>query len=670
MNNNVFKNAEWICSGRFAVLGPIDVYSESFDKNQFPNKPEYQGVHTIMKKTFNLSKKAGGYYLRITADDYYKVYINGKFVGRGPAVGYYFNYYWNEYDVSKYLKEGENEIIADVYYHGYISRSFSGGDNRMGLVCEINNGEENVLKTDSSWEYAYCNSYFDPKTIGYDTMINESYDSRIKLSNWRNAFEKKVDYVFSDEPAKALQIYEVSPKSEESLIIGGKLYDFGMQIAGTLKIKAKGKSGSKIRILIGEELGDNPEKVRYDMRSNCRFEEFWILDEGENYYEGYDYKSFRYVALIPEENAEIIDFKVDAQHYPFDDDHCDLKTDNKVLKSVWDICKNVVKTSSQEVFVDCPNREKGQYAGDLTITGASHIILTGDLSLFKKALDNQMQSAKISKCVLTCTPGSLVQKIADYSFQFPILALRYYDHTGDKEYLAKTLEVSEGIIEYYKKYEREDGLLEEVNGEWNLVDWPDNLRDNYDFPLTLPIGPGCHNVVNAFYVGCVLQTDKIKDILCVPHNNEGKKLKEAFNKAFFKEELGLYVDSPESLHSSLHSNVIPAFYGINDAKYNDSIADFIVSKGMCCGVYMAYFLLKALCRLERYKEAYSFIISEDENSWYNMVREGATTCFEAWGKDKKFNTSLCHPWASGPIPVLFEDIIPNMPEVGQIIIKK
>ncbi|MCZ8517160.1 hypothetical protein O9H85_33380 [Paenibacillus filicis] len=39
-----------------------------------------------------------------------------------------------------------------------------------------------------------------------------------------------------------------------------------------------------------------------------------------------------------------------------------------------------------------------------------------------------------------------------------------------------------------------------------------------------------------------------------------------------------------------------------------------------------------------------------------MVKEGATTCFEAWGKDQKWNTSLCHPWASSPIPILIEHI--------------
>ena len=40
-----------------------------------------------------------------------------------------------------------------------------------------------------------------------------------------------------------------------------------------------------------------------------------------------------------------------------------------------------------------------------------------------------------------------------------------------------------------------------------------------------------------------------------------------------------------------------------------------------------------------------------------MVKEGASTCYEAWGKEQKWNTSLCHPWASAPISVLIEGIL-------------
>jgi len=117
------------------------------------------------------------------------------------------------------------------------------------------------------------------------------------------------------------------------------------------------------------------------------------------------------------------------------------------------------------------------------------------------------------------------------------------------------------------------------------------------------------------------------------------------------------VDSEGSNHSSLHANVIPLYYGLEPEGTTDSVADFIIEKGVVCGVYMSYFLLKSLAKAKRYDAVWNILVSESENSWYNMVREGGTTCFEAWGVDQKFNTSLCHPWASAPVSVVIEDLL-------------
>ena len=75
-----------------------------------------------------------------------------------------------------------------------------------------------------------------------------------------------------------------------------------------------------------------------------------------------------------------------------------------------------------------------------------------------------------------------------------------------------------------------------------------------------------------------------------------------------------------------------------------------------------YFYLKALAAAGRYEDEYRMLVNDSEHGWVNMLREGATACWEAWGKDQKWNTSLCHPWASGPIAVLIEDIAGIRPD--------
>ena len=661
MSTSVFQG-KWICDPRFADLLPKDPYhKELAPANDTRKHPiELCNVHTLFRRQFVLNKKAGRYRLRFSADDYGKVYVNNVFVGQGPTTGFLTAYHFNEIDITDRLHAGTNEIVIHAYYQGCINHVWTSGDFRQGIIADLidPNGEV-ILCSDDSWEYAPVHNYTTMRTIGYQTQYLEDYDSRVPPASFAKAALRTCDdIVFRPDPTPMLQIYEVAPQRIEILENGGMFYDFGQEITGTLRIRATGQNGDTLRILCGEETDDSAVKVRYSMRCNCEYDETWTLATGDNTLDQYDYKAFRYVTLLPgSPSVQIGGITAVVRHAPFNDNACTLKADDPILEAVFRLCKNGIKYGTQEVYVDCPSREKGQYAGDMTVTSGSQLWLTGDIFMLEKGIRDQAHSAFIDPGLMAVMGGGLMQEIADYSLQFPLLLLRHYGYTGDKEFLASMLPIAENLIAHFETFAREDGMLDEVNDKWNLVDWPENLRDGYDFPLTKPIGPGVHNVMNAFYVGCVKNVEEIKDILGIPHDKKSEKLAETFNRVFFRSELGLYGDTETSQHSSLHANMLPAFYGFAPKEAEKTIGDFLVGKGIVCGVYMSYFLLRALCRLGRYEEVYRLITSQDEASWYNMVREGGTTCFEAWGKDKKWNTSLCHPWASSPIILLIEELM-------------
>lgn len=664
MNKNVFQYAKWICPAEFSDIEPIDVLKLQKSGAEVKPPKEYQNRHFLIQRRFNLEKKVSNTYMYITADDYYKLSINGKTVGQGPAQGYTDCYYRNKYDISEYLNAGENIILAELYYHGLVCRAYNSGDNRIGMAAELYVNGVCVVYTDSSWLCADYSAY-DKNTdvVGCDTQFKERFDNRKSLK-WESCAVKDCDYSFSDEPVTSVCRYYKTPKITKELSDGSIFYDFGEEITAMLEITAFGENGDSVEILCGEEAdGTN---VRSQMRCNCDYNDIFILKAGKNRHEQFDYKGFRYVKLIPKGKAEIVSLKAVVRHYPFDDDYCVLKTDNKLLRDIFTLCKNSVKYGSQEVFVDCPTREKGQYSGDLLITGSAHLILTGDGSLMKKAIDNQMQSAEYSDTLPAVTPGSLLQEIADYSLLFPLLSLRYYEFSNDKTYLQKNFEICKKIINGFRVYERADGLLQNVSDKWNLVDWPSNLRDGYDFKLEPPEKEP-HNVLNAFYIGCVLCTEKISEILNINYEKRSDTLIKSFHNEFYDNKRMIYTDCKKTDHAALHSNVLPVFFGFAKRESFDSIYFLIMSKGLSCGVYMSFFVLKALCAMEHHKEALDLILSKSEHSWYNMLSQGATTCFEAWGKEQKYNTSLCHPWASSPIIILKEDILPNMPNVGKLI---
>ena len=657
---NVFKG-QWITTPVFANSEPRDMYHREHAVAGYTlEETDPQNVHTLFRRKFVLSRRAGRYLLRISADDYGKYYINGTFVGQGPAPDYLENYQYNQWDVTDYLRDGENEIIAHVYYQGLVNRVWISADLRMGLIADLvaPNGEA-VLSTDSAWEYATVHGFQEGHMIGYKTQFAENYDSRIPLGAFHPVtIRGDAGITFCATPAQPVQITEREPASCEPLPNGGLFYDFGQEITATLRITAKGRAGDTVQILCGEEMDDSPVRVRYKMRCNCRYEERWTLGDGEVTLDQFDYKAFRYLTLLPSSgDIEITDVTALVRHAEFDDNLCTIECDDQVLEAVFRLCKNGVKYGTQEVYVDCPSREKGQYAGDMTVTSGAQLWLTGDIYMLEKGIRAHVSSTKICNGFMAVLSGSLMQEIADYSLQFPLLLLRHYAFTGDERFLREMLPYAEKMLAHFEIFAREDGLLEGVHDKWNLVDWPQNLRDDYDFELKNPIGPGAHNVINAFYVGAVRNVEHIKDILAIAHDNRGKHLADTFNRVFFLRETGLYVDSETSSHSSLHANMLAPFYGFVPEGCEKRIGEFLMQKGMACGVYMSYFLMRALCRLGHYEYVYDLITSKGENSWYNMIRDGATTCIEAWGKDKKSNTSFCHPWASAPICVLIEDLL-------------
>ncbi len=662
------KKTKFITSQEFAAIEPLNIYHLEDEDTGYSHPEELRNIHMKLRRTFTASAACCGYTIRFSAADYAKVRINGRFVGQGPAMGYDFCYYFNEYEIDGYLSEGENVIEAEVYYQGLLSHASMSGALKFGFIAEIRDKSGNILlSTDEGWEYTIEKCFSIQSVIrGYDTQYIENYDARIKDGEWAPVAIKDIGYTYAEHPLVNLSMYELCPVKKEALQNGAVFFDFGKEITATLNIKARGDSGDVIRILCGEELDESEYRVRYNMRCNCVYEQFFTLDEGVSEFREFDYKAFRYLTLIPSGNAKILDVTATVRHFPMNDLACTLESDNEKLASIWELCKNGVRCGSQEIYVDCPQREKGQYAGDMTVTSLSQIYLSGDLRLFRKALDNQLQSAFICPGIMAVTPSAAMQEIADYSLQLPILALRHYEFTGDKEYLKKCLDVCLGMIKYFEKYSREDGLLESVKGKWNLVDWPDNMRDGYDFTLTKPVADGVHNVINAFYIGAVLLVEKMQDILGIVCERRSDALISSFNRVFLDEKTGLYRDAVGSSHFALHSSVLPLFYGFAPSESIDKICDFIMEKGLSCGVYFSFFVLKALCRAGRELDAYSLIISEGECSWYNMVREGGTSCFEAWGKDKKKNTSLCHPWASAPISVLIENVLPRHPEIARV----
>ena len=654
---------KFICHKDFENLKPIDVFHKELSPNQTEKHAEsLYNRHTLFRKKAVLGK-ASKAILKITADDYFKLYINDVYVTQGPPPSYPDHYYFMEIDVTPFLKEGVNTFAVHNYYQGLINRVWVSGDLRSMFWCELYLDGKVALVSDESWLTATHTGYSSCGIIGYETAFAERYDSSAKEvgfekelfddSQWKPAsIYKQTDYILQKSPIQPLSVYLKKPIYTERK--GEVLFvDFGQEMVGYLRAKAKGKQGDKVLLRFGEELNSDGS-VRFDMRCNCRYEEEWILSGKEDVLDQFDYKAFRYCEIMIPEGASVRDVEMQVRHYPYEKKAV-YETDNEQLRKVLQLCENTIKYGTQEVFVDCPTREKGQYLGDVCVSGRAQCVLTGDTTLIKKAIIDFCGSAFICKGVMAVSTSSFMQEIADYSLLLPALILWVYKRDNDKDFLRLTFPYITGVYEYFMQYSQEDGLIEGVKEKWNLVDWPDNLRDGYNFPLTKPISPGKHNVLNAFWIGFLKAYQDICEILGEAVNIAIDNVEKSFINAFYNKETGLYCDSTQKTHSAVHSNVLPLLFDIGMSETKErKIVEYICQKKLTSmGVYMAYFTLAALMKHGEREKAE--LLATDKGAWLNMLEEGATTTFEAWGKNQKWNTSLFHPWATAPLIVFAKD---------------
>ena len=654
---------KWITTEDFAMEKPVDVFRRELDGELPQSRIVNYHVH-FRKKFFKEDRESVG--IRITADDYYILYVNGSEVCRGPAPAYFDCYNYNEADISDYLVYGENVIAVHVYYQGLINRVWNSGDMRMGLAAEVYSGDKVLFAADETWKYSVAREY-SGETTGYETMFLENIDFTAAEKGWTlpdfddSAYKSACvkaddDHKLKDFPEPVIDVYRISPERTVKTGEGSYFVDFGHEIAGCFSMEIRGEMGQKLTVMCGEEtVCGESLKVRYDMRSSCKYKETHTLSGETDKIENFDYKAFRYVNVETDRgNINPDTFSAIVRHHHFTE-RLKIETGDPRIWDIWNLCKNTLKYGVQEGFLDCPGREKGQYLGDFLVSGAAYLYLTGDAGFYRKTLFDFAASARVFPGMMCVAPGSFMQEIADFSLLYPMMVINYYNCTGDRETVGQLYPTIRNLLNYFRQYERSDGLIEGVWQMWNMVDWPKNLRDGYDIGERNSKNTPCHNVLNAYYIGALKAENAILKILKMPEINDIDRCRNAYIDAFYSEADGLFYDTEEKTHHALHSNVLAAFFELAPKKSHEPIRRLIMEKGLSCGVWFSYFVLKALAKLGAYDDEYALLVNDSEHSWLNMLRQGATTCFEAWGKEQKMNTSLCHPWACSPIIVIVED---------------
>ena len=188
MRRKRFKQrAEWIWRQR-------GLANLAFSKEK-PFVEEEKNRYVYFRKTFVFTKKVKKCLVHVSADGRYQLFVNGNFVGRGPARCSPEQQIVDPYDLASFLKPGKNVIAALVHSYGRntswyelppweAGRAFGcGGFFLQGVVQTT--AETILLDTDDSW--CFCESEAWQRDVPSGSLgFIEIYDTQKEPTAWRD----------------------------------------------------------------------------------------------------------------------------------------------------------------------------------------------------------------------------------------------------------------------------------------------------------------------------------------------------------------------------------------------------------------------------------------------------------------------------------------------------
>ncbi len=614
-----------------------------WDKENLAEK----NVWMCFGKKVSLDKIPEKLIAHISADSKYWLYINGETVvfegsvKRGPDKN---SGYYDSIDIAPYLRTGENTICALVWYwDDETSYSYSGSGQGGFLFEAVNDGI--AVVSDKSWKVKRNSAYIDSAlyppnyrlaeySVYYDARkdmgnwISEAYD----FSEWENATEYAVggedvygklyprgipflkDYGLKDyENSKDYENYTVKKLFGEKITVD---VPYNAQLTPYLKIIAP--AGKKIRITTENTL-IGAVSTTYKTK------------EGEQEFEALGWFNGEHITYKIPKGVTVVSLQYRETGY--DSSFCgDFECDDEFLNSLWQKSLRTLYVTMRDNFMDCPDRERAQWWGDVT----SEMIMTmysmdsNSYLLYQKGVEAMLSHVDDTKVLQTVVPIS-----GDY-FELPVQQLAgivgfmtYYEYTGDKAFVEKVYDAS---LDYLKLWEiGENNLVVHREGSWDWADWGSKAD------MTA--------IENAWVYYALSAAEEMAKLLAkdedIPFITERKEIIEKGYKSLWTEE---GFKSKDVRKPDDRANALAVLSGLAEKEQYGTITN-VLTAAENSSPYMEYYVLEALCKMGEYEAAKDRIKSRYEG----MMSEDYSTLWEFWDS---WRGTKNHAWSGGPLVIM------------------
>lgn len=608
----------------------------------------------ILRKKINIKRKETAF-LHVNTLGYHEIYINGEKVGESvltPAVSHLTKRSLIvTYDVTPYLREGENDLLIWIGQGWYKSTTFGAAYDGPLVKAELNvlrNGKWEVLtKTDNSW-WGRESGYADTGTWRALQFAGERVDGRIlptDLSSqtldkmrWAPVVSVKVpNHITSPQMCEVNKIYQkLQPVSIKKLNEDVWLVDMGRVQTGWFEMHMP-------MLPMGHEIimeySDNLTKDgAFDKQGES---DIYISGgrEGECFRNKFNHHAYRYVRIsnlpVRPESEWMRSLQIHGDYQQTATFECS----DVDLNAIHNMIQYTMKCLTFSGYmVDCPHLERAGYGGDGNSSTISLQTMYDVAPTFLNWVQTWGDSMREGGSLPHVGPNPGAGGGGPYWCGFFVLApWRTYVNYGDSRLIKKYYSQMKEWFKYVDKY-TVDGLLKR---------WPDTkYRDWYlgDWLAPMGVDSGDQSSVdlvnNCFISECLGTMSKAALTLGKKEEAEEfairkEKLNGLIHRTFYRPNDGIYSTGsqldmcypmlvgvvPDSLYNTVKENMM----AITAEKHKGHIA---------VGLVGVPILTEWAVRNKKVDFFYQMLKKRDYPGYLYMIDNGATATWEYWSGER------------------------------------
>lgn len=666
------------------------------------------GVY-YFRKSISLAAKPDSFVVKVSADNRYKLYVNGTLVSLGPARGD--TYYWNyeTVNLAPYLVAGKNTIAAIVWNDGPYKPEAQ-ISLQTGFILQANTPAAEVLNTDESWKCFQDKGYTPINGIGYPTYYvagpGEQVDMNYAVKGWMdNNFDDSawpaaavLDHgkpkgiadafgwmlVPSSIPemermpqripmlrkAEGLSAPAGFPAEKTPVTVPAHsdatlLLDQTYLTNAYITMDFSGGKNAGISLTYAESPFNKPPK--YGMEKGNRNDvdgKFFagrrdsIISNGQpgQSFNTLYWRTFRYILVkIHTGNDPLIidDLYGTSTGYPFKF-NARLQVDDPEMQKILQIGWRTARMDALETYMDCPYYEQLQYIGDTRIQAMVSYYNSGDDRLARNAINLMNHSRLAEGLTLSRHPSHSPQIISTFSLWYIGMLHDYWMYRPDSNFVKSKLPGVESVLRFFSHYQRADGSLKGTP-YWTFVDWAGARGWRSGMP---PIGSkGGSSILDLQLLLAYQMASQMEAAMGMPayarlYRQKALQLRRTIQNKYWDAAKGLYADTEDKDLFSQHANSLAVLAGLMSGAKETALCKKILADSSLtqCTIYFKYYMHQALVKGG---------LGNDYLDWLGIWRQNIAMGLTTWAEisDLAHTRSDCHAWGASPNIEFFRTVL-------------